>query len=407
MEIAEIFKNIRTGDYQNENFKSFLKHVKFSFNIPSIHVAGTNGKGSTCNYISSVYRKAGLKVGLYTSPYLFKVNELIKINGNDISEDDFISIYKEFEKPIKKYELSEFEIETFIAFTYFTRQKCDVCVIECGMGGEFDATNIFTPILSIITSISLEHTSYLGRTISEIAYHKCGIIKKDIPVIVGNLNDEAMKVVNETSSYNDSKVITIVEPSNLVLTKDGYTFDYQTLKSLKIKSRASYSVNDAIIAIEAVRCLNEKFNIKDEQIIDGLFDVYIDCRMDFVKENPDILIDGSHNPEGIINLKNSLQNLNISTPIHIIFSCFRDKNLQGMLSGIGDISHSLVLTTFPHPRARGVEDYFLFADDYKYFDDPVEAYKSLREQYPDDMIVFTGSLAFAAYMKKLFLEGKF
>ena len=172
IDIKKYFDSLRTGDYQNDNFNDFLKKIKFSYTVPSIHVAGTNGKGSTCNYIASIYKKLGLKVGLFTSPYLFKFNEMISINGENISDEVINKYISNNEKLFKKYDLSAFEVQTFIAFSYFMDNKCDIAVIECGMGGEIDATNIFNPLISVITSISLEHTSYLGRTLSEIALAK-------------------------------------------------------------------------------------------------------------------------------------------------------------------------------------------------------------------------------------------
>ena len=199
MDILESLKQFERTDYQRDNFDTFLRKEKFSFVIPSVHVAGTNGKGSTTYYLSSILMKAGYKVGTFISPFFYKVNEMIKVNGQDISDDDLNRLYQEYEKAFKKYDLSPFEIETFLALTYFQKQSCDVCVVECGMGGEYDATNIFEPILSIITTIALEHTEVLGRTLSEIAAHKSGIIYENIPVLLGNIPEEALNMQRASS----------------------------------------------------------------------------------------------------------------------------------------------------------------------------------------------------------------
>lgn len=407
MGIAGFLTNLRTGDYQNDNFKKFLKDVKFSFNLPAIHIAGTNGKGSTANYLASIYKNAGLKVGLYTSPYLFEANEMIKINGASILDSEFESIYKKYEKQIRKYDLSEFELTTFACFEYFKESKCDICIIECGMGGEFDATNIFTPMLSIITSISIEHTTYLGRSISEIAYHKAGIIKKNMPVLAGNLNEEAMNVINEVAKQMDSKVVTVVEPSNVEINNEGSRFDYLTYRDLKIKSKALYSVYDARMAVEAVDYLKDFKEVTNEQIQAGLIEVDMECRMEFVHNNPTIVIDGGHNPEGIQKLKTSLQSLPEIKSVFVIFACFKDKNMQSMLAELGTFADGVVLTTFDHPRARTYEDYFLFAEDYKFEEDVETAIKNAIVEHPNDLILITGSLAFAAYVKGLFKNGRF
>ena len=165
IDLKNYFESIARDDYQRENFDDFLKKVGFKYSIPSIHIAGSNGKGSTANYLANIYRCHGLKVGLFTSPYLNNVNEMISINGEDIKNDVFESFIKDNEKLFNKYSLSPFEIQTFIALSYFEKEKCDIAIIECGMGGEIDATNIFKPIAAIITSISLEHTAFLGRSL--------------------------------------------------------------------------------------------------------------------------------------------------------------------------------------------------------------------------------------------------
>ena len=405
MDLMAYFNSLRTGDYQLDNFKSFLKHTKFSYNIPSIHVAGTNGKGSTCNYLASIYRAHGLKVGLYVSPYLNKFNEAITINGQEISDEDIEKYIKNAEKFVKKYDLSAFELQTYICFKYFEDQKCDIAIIECGMGGELDATNIFDPILSIITSISLEHTSFLGRSMSEIALHKAGIIKQDVPVVIGQIEGDALKVITDTALENESKIFTKVEPGNVSLEDDGYHFTYLTYKDLYIQSKGLYSVNDACIAIEAVHAINNKINVTNEEICKGLKEVKMPCRMDFVRESPNILIDGAHNPEGMICLKNAIERVLNGRNLRVVFACFRDKNLQAMLATIGELADELILTTFDNPRAREMDEYFLFADDYKCMENPVEAIKYFTENYPSDLILITGSLAFAAYCKSLFEKG--
>ena len=406
MNFNEYFDGLRRGDYQIDNFKDFLKREKFSFDIPAIHVAGTNGKGSTSNYIASIYRKLGLKVGLYTSPFLFKFNEMIKVNDEPISDADAEKYIKDIEKLIKKFDLSAFEVQTYMAFEYFKDQKCDICVIECGMGGELDATNIFEPIVSVITSISLEHTTYLGRSISEVAYHKAGIIKEEVPLVIGKIPDEAVKVISQVAVENNSKIHQVVDPGNLALASDGFNFSYLTYKNLHIQSKAMYSVTDACIAVEVVDVLKDQYPVTNEVVAEGLAAVNMPCRMDFVKENPRILIDGGHNPEGMRNLKTAVENISLGQNVRVIFACFTDKNLQGMLAIIGELADELILTTFDHPRARTLEDYFLFSEDYKFMDNVKDAIKYCEENYPTDLIVVTGSLAFAAYVKGLFTSGE-
>ena len=404
----EFFDGFRLGGYQRENLDSFLESIKFSYNTPSIHIAGTNGKGSTSAYIASVYAANGYKVGLFKSPFLFVPNEMISINGKNISDDDFMAIFNRYKKQIDKHDLSAFEIQTFVALTYFDEQQCDVAIIECGMGGEVDATNVFTPILSIITTISLEHTEYLGCSISEIAEQKGGIIKEEIPVLVGDsLSEDAMTVLVNIAKDNKARICYMFHYVNKQYSEEGYSFSYNEFYNTHIKSRADSSVTDACMALEAVSILKDKLPIDVEKAKQGLADVYMECRMDVIRENPRVIVDGAHNPEAMkILCENGLGHVTQGRPIHVVFACFRDKNLGNMLSSLGAITDDLTITTFDNPRARTEEEYFLFAADYPFVENAEDLIRSKIEQFPDDVILITGSLAFAAYAKKLFLEGK-
>ena len=401
IDLKTYFNEIQRDDYQRENFDDFLKKVSFEYHVPSIHIAGSNGKGTTANYLANIYQAHGLKVGLFTSPYLDVVNEMIKINGKPIDDEPFIKLIEANEKLFNKYQLSPFEIQTFIALNFFQNEGCDLAIIECGMGGEIDATNIFNPIASVITSISLEHTTYLGRSLCEIAYSKAGIIKDEIPVITGILDEEAINTIVEVAKDKKSQVVCSVEPANVVYEYYGYTFSYMTYKGLRINSCATYSIKDACIALEVVNKLIETFPITEDEIKQGLLNTYMPARMEVIDKSILTIIDGSHNPEGMQNMVKSLQNVVGNREIHVIFACFKDKNIERMLSYLGEYSDDIVLTTFPNPRARLMEDYFLYLDDHSFEEDPLLIYERLKSEHPEDAILITGSLAFAAYMKRL------
>ena len=401
IDLKQYFENLYKEDYQRENFDDFLKKVSFKYTVPSIHIAGSNGKGSTANYLANIYKNHGLKVGLFISPYLNEVNEMISINGKCISDEEFSSYIKDNEKLFNKYSLSPFEIQTYIGLSYFEKEKCDIAIIECGMGGEIDATNIFKPIASVITSISLEHTSYLGRSICEIAYQKAGIIKENVPVITGALAEEAINTIVEVAKDHKSQLFVSVDPANVVYENYGYNFAYLTYKNLRINSAAYYSLKDACIAIETVRALLESYPVSEDEIAKGLEQTYMPARMEILSKSPLLIVDGSHNPEGVQNMVTSLQNVAEGKDIHVLFACFKDKNIERMLAFLGEYSKDIVLTTFPNRRSRAMEDYFLFLDDYSFNEDPLAALKQMQETYPEDAILITGSLAFAAYMKNL------
>ena len=405
MNLKEYFESVDRGDYQRENFDDFLRKVSFNYTVPSIHIAGSNGKGTTANYLANIYRTHGLKVGLYTSPYLNEVNEMISINGENISDAEIEAAIKENQKLFDKYGLSAFEIQTFIAFNYFKKSGVDLAIIECGMGGEIDATNIFKPILSIITSISLEHTSFLGRSLCEIAYQKAGVIKEEIPVVTGILDEEAINTIVEVAKECGSQVVCSVEPAKVVYSDYGFTFAYSTYTDLRINSSATYSLKDACIALEAVIKLQGRYPVTEEEIREGLAKTYMPVRMEILSENPTIIADGSHNPEGVLNLVNSLYNVAQNRPIHVLFACFKDKNVERMLAYLGEYCKDVILTTFPHKRARTEEDYFLYLEDHTFNEDPVAALNELKEKYPEEVILIVGSLAFASYMKNIIKRG--
>ena len=282
----------------------------------------------------------------------------------------------------------------------FQRDKCDIAIIECGMGGEIDATNIFKPIAAVITSISLEHTSYLGRSICEIAYQKAGIIKERVPVITGILPEEALNTIVEVAKENRSDLFVSVDPANVVYENKGYNFAYLTYQNLRINSVAYYSLKDACIAIETVRCLLDTYPVSEEELAKGLAEMYMPVRMEIISNNPLLIIDGSHNPEGINNMTKSLDNIVNDKPLHVLFACFKDKNIERMLAYIGEYSKDIVLTTFPHERARLEEEYFLYLDDYTFKENALEALNEMMLTYPNDAFLVTGSLAFAAYIKQ-------
>lgn len=403
--LKNYFDQIGHSEYQRENFDVFLHKVGFKYTVPSIHIAGSNGKGSTAHYLANIYRAHGLKVGLYTSPYLIKVNEMMSVNGKDISDEDFLSILKQNDKLFRKYQLSPFEIQTYVAFTYFQQNNCDLAIIECGMGGEIDATNIFTPIASVITSISLEHTAFLGRSISEIALHKAGIIKERVPVITGILDDEALNTIIEVARDKKSNVYVSVEPSNVVYNNRGYNFAYSIYKDLRINTPAYYSLKDACIALEVVIKLMDRFVITSHEIHQALAQTSVPVRMEIVRDHPLIIIDGSHNPEGIFNMTKSIRDVAEQRSIHVLFACFKDKNIERMLTFLGEYSRDITLTTFPHERARKEEDYRLFLEDFPFQENAIKALEEMIIKHPDGCLLVTGSLAFAAYIKNILIGG--
>ena len=388
------------SSYDRDNFDRFLKAIRFSFTIPAIHVTGTNGKGSTVNYLRGIYMHAGYKVGTFISPYFTSMNEMIAVNDVHISDEDVLRLFNDQKANFNKFQLTSFEIQTYLAFAYLKEQKPDLAIIEVGMGGYLDATNIFNNILAIITSVSLEHTNYLGKSISEIAKSKSGIIKDRAPVLVGELDESAMYAIRETAKECRSPLFVVDDYHNDKV-EEVITFDYRPYHDLKLNTKAKYQLKNASLAIEATKILVEAFPVVEDNIRQGLLISSLEARYERINDN--IIVDGAHNPEAIENLMMTVMETE-AKPIHVLFAAFRDKNHSAMLTTLSKDAASITLTTFPHKRARTKDEYFFYLDEYPFYDDYHLAMQDLRAKYPEDIILITGSLAFAAMASK-YLRG--
>lgn len=400
-ELESYFSKINCSAYDRENYDKYLHATKFSFGTPSIHITGTNGKGSTANYLYQIYLKAGYKVGLYNSPYLNTVDEMISINGKTINKDEYLSIFMEFKDKFEKYNLSAFEMQTTLAFELFKRADLDLVIVEVGMGGYIDATNVITPKLSIITSISLEHTNYLGYSTSEIAYNKAGIIKERVPALIGEVDEDAMFAINERAKKMKAEIRRIPGYFNEKVRENHVIFDCHAIREVELGVASMYQARNANIAIEATQLLQKEFPVSEKVIRDALKCKNLDCRYDWINEN--ILIDGAHNPEAIRCLVDSIKK-SVQKPVHVIFACFRDKHFSAMLNILDEISNDITITTFDHPRAKTKDEYLLFLETYKFADNFIDKVKELRSEYPDDVILITGGLYFAGLAKRELLK---
>lgn len=405
MSVLQEIASYKRDDYQRDNFDAFLKKIGFKYDIPSIHVAGTNGKGSVCNYINNIYIANKKKVGLFISPAQNSLLDMIKVNNKDISLEEVEKIFKDYHKYFDKFDLSSFEITTFIALKHFLDEKVDIAVIECGMGGEVDATNVFTPILSIITNVTSEHTNFLGVSISEIALHKAGIIKERVPVLIGDIEGDALEVIVSKVKEMESKIYKVDHHHNDAVTDTGIEFQYRPFGDLKIKSMSMTSATDASIALEAINILSNEYPVTAEEVREGLYQDKLASRFENIKGQPTIVLDGAHNPDAIKKLREDMERVFVDQKVHVVFASFKDKNITVMLPEIGLLGE-ITLTTFDHIRAREESDYFLYLEDYKFVGDHVSLIKEMKEQYPEDVILVTGSLAFANLVYQEIKDGK-
>ena len=401
-ELMSYFALRNNGEYSRENYDKFIKDNKLSFSFPSVHITGTNGKGSTANFIKAIYIDAGYKVGFYNSPYFYSPCELCSVNNTQIADEEFLAIFNEYKTSFEKYNLSEFEMETIISFIYFQRNNIDIAIIEVGMGGEIDATNVLNnTLLSIITSISLEHTAYLGTTVSEIAYSKSGIIKPKSKVLIGDLDAEAKNVIAQVARKEESKLFEVSEAFNPRFFKEHLLFDYQSYKDLRINSNALYQTKNAILAIDAVNLISDVFAISEDNIRNGLQTKILQGRMEYLMDN--VVIDGGHNVEAIFNLLISLEKSN-NKPINCLFAAFRDKNIDGMLALLNRDCEKVTITSFDHKRARTKDEYFLYLFDFEFADDYKAWIDDMIANHKDELILITGSLAFVSVVRKYIKE---
>lgn len=399
-DVEEYFNARHSSSYSRENYDRFIKDKKFIFNVPSIHITGTNGKGSTSNFLYRIYLEQGYKVGLFTSPYVTNICEMISINGKTITEDEYVELFVSMKNEFEEYDLTPFEMQTIIAYSYFQNMGLDLVIIEVGMGGFIDATNIITPVISIITSVSLEHTNFLGKSLSEIAYNKSGIIKQNIPVLLGKIDESSLFAIRERAKKLEAPITIVDDYHNEHLENDKLVFDYRPYREITLNTKAEYQFQNASLAIEATKMLSEKIAISEDAIRRGLNQQLLPCRYEKIGN---VLIDGAHNADGIEQLVKSIEK-NESKNIHIVFATFRDKNVSSMLISLERLTRDITLTTFDHYRARTEEEYFLFLGDYQFTEDYLGKIKELSTIYPDDIILVTGSLAFTGIVRKELLK---
>ncbi|MEM5566970.1 folylpolyglutamate synthase/dihydrofolate synthase family protein [Psychroserpens sp. AS72] len=316
--------------YQNQGKTAFKKdlsntillanHLKNpEHKFKSIHVTGTNGKGSTSHMLASVLQEAGYKVGLYTSPHLKDFRERIKINGKEVSKQFVIGFIKRNTTFLEQHQLSFFEMTVGMAFDYFAKQNVDIAVIEVGLGGRLDSTNIITPEVSVITNIGFDHTQFLGTTYDAIAREKAGIIKPHVPVIIGETQKETKKVFLEIAKSNASEIYFADETSSK------YTSDL----------KGNYQKHNIKTAIKALKVLNDKsFKISEAHIKTGLLNVVkntgLKGRWHVLQSQPKIICDTAHNKEGLTYIVKQLAQENYKN-LHIVFGVVNDKDVDSIL----------------------------------------------------------------------------
>lgn len=331
-----------------------------------IHVAGTNGKGSTCSFISTILKESGYKVGLYTSPFLETFTERIRVNGENIPKDEvgnIVSLIKEKIEIMVNEGYScptEFEIVTAMAFYYFNNENVDFVALEVGLGGRYDATNVIEkPIVSVITSISLDHIGVLGDTLSKIAFEKGGIIKENCSTIVYPQKEEAGQVIKNICKENKSKYIECnfndinIKESNINLQRYDCIINKKEYEDLEIRLIGEHQVNNSVLALNVIDYINDNLdlNISQESMRKGLIETEWPGRIEKIKENPMFIIDGAHNEEGAESLAKSIDRYFEDKNKVLIIGMLEDKDITSVLDILIPKFNKVITTTPDNPRA--------------------------------------------------------
>jgi dihydrofolate synthase/folylpolyglutamate synthase len=298
-------------------FADYLHHPEHKFK--SIHVGGTNGKGSTSHMLASVFQEAGYKVGLYTSPHLIDFRERIKINGQQIAQEKVVDFIEEHKNFMVKQQLSFFEMTVGLAYSYFATEQVDIAIIEVGLGGRLDSTNIIKPELSIITNISLDHTAFLGNTEAKIAFEKAGIIKPETPVLIGEFHEETFPVF-EAKAKAEKAPIHLANQNN------------EVLNNSKLVSFQQKNLNTVIAALNLLKA---KFNLNEEAIQKGIEKTNKNTgligRWQILHERPKVICDNGHNTAGVALIAAELEK-ETYRKLHVVLGMVSDKNIQSILS---------------------------------------------------------------------------
>lgn len=326
-----------------------------------VHIGGTNGKGSTAAMIASVLQKAGYKTGLYTSPYLFRFNERIQVNGEQIADEELAAVTEYVKTFVDDMEIcpSEFALVCCIAFEYFARQNCDIVVLEVGMGGANDSTNVIDcPEVAVLTNIGLDHTEYLGNTLEEIAFTKAGILKENGTAIlypnISSVEDVFKKVCQERHVE-----LVIADFEGLVPNQHdlaGQIFDYGNRKNIFLPLLGNHQLNNAAVALSAIDMLIKKgWKISEEAVFQGIKEVKWPGRFEVISNEPLLIVDGGHNPQCIEALAQNIKDYLSDRKVIALTGVLADKDYEEMYQPIFPYISEFVCITPPSPRRLEAE----------------------------------------------------
>lgn len=394
--------------YSLKNIRILLKYLgNPEKKLKAIHIAGTNGKGSVASIVNSILIEYGYRCGLYTSPHIQDFRERILINGSFIDKYYIINFINNILDLIEKISPSFFEVITALAFKYFEEEKVDFSIIEVGLGGRLDSTNVLKPIISVITGISIDHTEYLGNTLKKITFEKSGIIKRNTPLILGKMNSQTFSLIENIAVQKRAELIDSTKENKINIKKrseNGFYFDLEIdnfiNKGIFLPLIGDFQKWNLATSFSVIKRLLKIYNIQfnRDKIINGLMKIKSNSnfygRFEKINEQPKIIIDVSHNIEGIRNIKYNLNYFDFNN-LYIIFAIMSDKEYKKCIREIEKLNAQIILTKPSYKRALQPEILIKYVRDKSKFNiiPKVEnAYELVREKVKDrDLILITGS----------------
>ncbi len=392
-----------------------------------VHIAGTNGKGSTAAMLASVCQSAGIKTGLYTSPYIIRYHERIQVNGEQISDERLSSFTEYLSGLVEQMEVppSEFEFGTVLAFLYFKEMKCELVILETGLGGMFDSTNVVEhPLLCIITALGLDHTAQLGSTITEIAKAKAGIIKKNVPVVFYGECEDGEAVIRETCKEANAMLVmpdftglvseqfgTVTECQKISYRRNHVKQEEICWEHVALSLPGIYQQKNAAVVLEAVEQLRLLgVSLPDTAVREGLSKVHWQARLEVLQEEPLILADGSHNPQGMQATVESLKQYFPNRKLQFVFGAMADKELDVMIPMFLPLAKRVYVTAPAMPRAMKPEELLSLCQkhctpetepEFVLCETAKEALETVKKEEKQEIIVVIGSLYLVGEVKQV------
>jgi len=397
--------------------------------ITAIHIAGTNGKGSTLTFLRGILQETGYKVGTFTSPFLVRFNERISVDGQPIADSEILRLVQKLYPVIMQLDEqlpeggpTEFEIITAMMFTYFSEGHADIVLVEVGIGGLFDSTNVVMPAVSVITNIGFDHMKLLGNTLTEIATQKAGIIKKGIPAVIGKMDEEALNAIEKVASREHSPLLCFDRDyqvskrqyQDLWSQRFNFATDTFQFKELRIRMLGDYQINNAATAVQAYLTFMEQKNIPvlEKNVKNGLDKAFWAGRFERVNDRPLVVLDGAHNEPAMQGLTNLLATHFKQMDIYVVIAILEDKQFHKMIQILGELNNvHIIATTFEGPGKRHAASLVELKTSVKTVN-PIQTEENwqlaiahaTREMSSDDLLLITGSLYFISDVRKLFVE---